>query len=91
MDILQHSLAEDLYICLLLYPAVCIVSLRFMSSAAKPETPKRENRVGLARINVTNGTSNIVIQTSNIIFITASSPYCYIHTGARINVCIWKP
>ncbi|WP_221393628.1 hypothetical protein [Dyadobacter sp. NIV53] len=73
VDVLRHSLAEDLYICLLIYPAVFIVSLRFIPS--EPEIPLKEERVGLTRISIINGTSNILIQASDIIFITASSPY----------------
>lgn len=80
-DVLHHSLAEHLYICLLIYLAVCICMLRFTVPAALPQTTLAENKTGLARINITNGTNNILVETSEIIFITASSPYCCIHTA----------
>lgn len=80
-DVLKHSLAENLYLCLLVYLTVCIVFLKFKSSAPALEIPSQDNRAGLARINITNGTNNILIETSDITFITASSPYSCIHTG----------
>ncbi|MCF2489036.1 LytTR family DNA-binding domain-containing protein [Dyadobacter sp. CY347] len=80
-DVLRHSLAEHLYICLLIYLAGCIFILRFTVPAAPPQTVFVENKAGLSRINITNGTNNILVETSEIIFITASSPYCCIHTA----------
>jgi two-component system LytT family response regulator len=80
-DVLHHSLAEHLYICLLIYLAVCICMLRFTVPAALPQTAIVKNKAGLDRINITNGTNNILVETSEILFITAASLYCCIHTA----------
>ncbi|MCE7063845.1 LytTR family DNA-binding domain-containing protein [Dyadobacter sp. CY326] len=80
-DVLHHGLAEYLYICLLIYLAGCIYMLRFTIPAALPKTTLPESKAGLARINITIGTNNIMVETSEIILITASSPYSCIHTA----------
>lgn len=80
-DVLHHSLAEHLYICLMIYLAVCICMLRLTTPTELPQTMLVESKVGLARINITNGTNNILVEINDIISITASSPYCCIHTA----------
>ena len=80
-DVLQHSLAEDLYVCLLIYFAVCSAFLRSRITGSRPESPLEIDKPSLTRINVVHGTNNILIETSEIIFIAAASPYSCIHTS----------
>jgi len=81
IDVLQHSLAEDLYVCLLIYFTVCIAFLRPLISGNQTERPMGTNKPDLTRINVVHGTNNILIETTDIIFIDAASPYSCIHTS----------
>ena len=73
---LTYTLAQDLYKYLLIYSVVSLVLMR-KKKAYESETPKA---IFLDRVIISSARTKISINTSELFFIAAESPYIAIHT-----------